>query len=189
MLTTNDAELARRARELRSFCASVSAYDRHASKAVTFETYEDLGYNYRMTDLQAAIGIAQLHKLPDLLAGRARVARRYNEAFAGIDAIATPCEPPYARHAYQSYGIRLTGASRISRNDLLSELTARGVSCRRGIPPAHLEPLYQKRLGLVSLPVTEDVAANSLFIPIYGSMSEADQARVIDAVISLVSGT
>jgi perosamine synthetase len=142
-----------------------------------------------MTDIQAAIGVVQLQKLPALLAGRARVAQRYNEAFRDVPALQTPAEPHYAQHAYQSYAIRLTPASRIARNELLNELTARGVSCRRGIPPAHLEPLYQKHIGRVSLPVTEDVAANSVFIPIYSSMSDDDQTRVIDAVLSLVRQT
>jgi dTDP-4-amino-4,6-dideoxygalactose transaminase len=65
-------------------------------------------------------------------------------------------------------------------------LTGRGIACRRGIPPAHLEPLYQQRLGAVSLPITEDVAAHSLFVPIYASMTDEDQDRVIDAVLELV---
>ena len=140
-----------------------------------------------MTDVQAAIGIEQLAKLPRLLQGKARVARRYNDAFASLDQVQIPAEPAYAGHAYQSYLIRLTSRSRIERNDLLRELTARGIACRRGIPPAHLEPLYLERFGPVSLPVTEDVASHSLFLPIFSSLPDDDQTRVIDAITTLVS--
>lgn len=186
MLTTDDAGLAERARAMRSFCATASAYDRHTQKGLVFESYPDLGYNYRMTDVQAAIGLAQLDKLPRLLAGRARAAARYNEAFAGLRHLRLPAQPPYAVHAYQSYGMYLTPDAPISRDTLLRELTARRITCRRGIPPIHLEPLYRERDATVSLPITEDAGARSLFIPLYGSMSDDDQSRVIDAVTTLV---
>lgn len=186
MLTTDDAGLAVRARAMRSFCATASAYDRHTQKGLVFESYPDLGYNYRMTDVQAAIGLAQLEKLPRLLEGRARAARRYNEAFAALRHVRLPAQPAYATHAFQSYIIYLTPDAPISRDDLLRELTARRITCRRGIPPIHLEPLYVNRFGRVSLPITEDVGARSLFIPLYGSITDDDQSRVIDAVTTLV---
>jgi dTDP-4-amino-4,6-dideoxygalactose transaminase len=186
MLTTDDADLAARARAMRSFCATASAYDRHTQKGLVFESYPDLGYNYRMTDVQAAIGLAQLEKLARLLEGRARAARRYDEAFAGLKHLTLPARPAYAAHAFQSYGIYVKPDAPISRDDLLRELTARRITCRRGIPPIHLEPLYLNRFGKVSLPISEDVGARSLFIPLYGSITHDDQARVIDAVTTLV---
>jgi perosamine synthetase len=187
MLTTHDAVAADRARRLRSHSASTSAVARHQAGGLVFEEYRELGFNYRMTDLQAAIGLEQLKKLDGLLARRRTIAERYDQAFAGATVLSTPPKPPYAAHAYQSYGIGLGPHCRISRDELLRELVGLGISCRRGIPPIHLEPLYAERYGPISLPVTETVAARSLFLPMFASLSEADQNRVIEAVLGLVA--
>ncbi len=181
MVLTDDAAIADHVRVLRSHGASVSDLDRHRAQGLVYEEYRELGYNYRMTDIQAAIGIEQLKRLDDLLARRRAVAQRYNAAFCHVEQIQTPAEPGYATHAYQSYAIRLRPGCRVGRDDMMRELIAAGVSCRRGIPPSHLEPLYLSR-GRVSLPVTEAVAAESIFLPMYASLAEADQAVVIDAV-------
>lgn len=186
MLTTDDGELAAHARRMRSFSASVSAYDRHAARGVVYESYGELGYNYRMTDLQAAIGIVQLGKLDAMLQRRAAAARRYNEAFGALEELRLPAQPAWAQHAYQSYQVQLTGACRVDRDDLLRDLGARGISCRRGIPPVHREPLYRDRCGEQSLPITEEVAARSLFIPLYSGLAENDQARVIETLTALL---
>jgi perosamine synthetase len=187
MLTTDDAGIAERARRLRSHAASVSALSRHEAKGVVFEEYRELGYNYRMSDLQAAVGVEQLRKLDHLLARRRAVADRYNAAFASLPEVNIPATPPYAGHAYQSYGLYLASHCRCGRDDLLRELAGLGISCRRGIPPIHLEPLYASRYGPISLPVTEEIAARSLFLPIFASLSDADQRRVIDAVVSILT--
>jgi perosamine synthetase len=181
MLTTSDARIAERARGLRSHGASISAFSRHDAKGLIFEEYTELGYNYRMSDVQAAIGIAQMQKLDALLAKRRAIAERYDSAFSGLAEVVIPPKPVYAVHSYQSYGLMLTSASRISRDELLRELAAGGISSRRGIPPIHLEPLYKSRYPAV-LPVTEKVAATSIFLPMYASLSAADQSRVIEAV-------
>jgi perosamine synthetase len=189
MLVTDDAKVADHVRQLRSHGASVSDLDRHRAQGLVYETYDELGYNYRMTDIQAAIGIEQLKRLDDLLARRRAVAKRYDAAFCEVDQIQTPAEPPYATHAYQSYAIRLRPDCRLGRDGMMRELIEAGVSCRRAIPPAHLEPLYARgRHGQdVSLPITEAIAADSLFIPMYASLSETDQARVIEHVVRLAT--
>jgi perosamine synthetase len=186
MLTTDDAAIAARARELRSFGATVSDHARHQARGLVFEAYRELGYNYRMTDLQAAMGVAQLAKLDRLLARRKAIARRYDDAFGSLQGVQIPARPGYAEHAHQSYGIYLTPECRVDRDDLLRELVADGISCRRGISPIHLEPLYRERFGELSLPVTERVAARSLFIPIFASLSAGDQDRVIAAVVGRI---
>jgi len=186
MVLTDEADIADRVRRLRSHGASVSDLDRHRAQGLVYEEYRELGYNYRMTDIQAAIGIEQLKRLDDFLERRRAVAHRYNAAFCKVEQIQTPAEPEYARHAYQSYAIRLRSGHHDDgsrRDGVMRELIASGVSCRRGIPPIHLEPLYRQR-GRVSLPVTEAVAAESIFIPMYASLPEDDQARVIDAVVT-----
>jgi perosamine synthetase len=187
MITTDDAEIADRARRLRSHGASVSAWSRNASNGVVFEEYRELGFNYRMSDIQAAIGVAQVPKVPRLLALRRAAADRYDAAFRGLRQLQVPARPAYADHAFQSYGIRLTGECGRDRDSVLRALVDRGISCRRGIPPIHLEPLYRDRFGPISLPVTEDVASRSLFIPLYASLSESDQDRVIVAVREIVT--
>src|SRR5262245_28658768 len=153
MLTTDAAAVAERVRQLRSFAASVSDRARHEARGVVFEEYHELGYNYRMTDLQAAIGIDQLAKLDRLLAARARVAERSDRAFAPLPDVEVPARPAYASHTYQTYGIRLRGRTAADRDAMIRALVERGISCRRGIPPVHLEPLYASRFGRPSLPI------------------------------------
>ena len=187
MIVTRDRRLAARLRSLRHHGVSMSDFARHAAGRVVVEAYGEVGYNYRMTDVQAAIGIAQLSKLDRLLARRKAIAARYDAAFAPVPALRVPARPAYADHAYQSYAIRLLPACRVNRDDMLRELVEQGVSCRRGIPPMHLEPLYRERYGTLSLPVTEEVAARSVFLPIFGSLSDADQDRIIHAVVGIVS--
>jgi perosamine synthetase len=187
MLTTRDPDLAERARQLRSHGASVSARSRHEARGIVFEEYAGLGFNYRMSDVQAAIGVAQLAKLDGLLARRRAVADRYDAAFRQLPEVQVPARPPYAEHAFQSYGLMLTPACTHDRNDLLRALVDRGISCRRGIPPIHREPLYRERFGAVSLPVTEEVASRSLFLPMYASLTETEQDQVIHAVTGLLT--
>jgi len=186
MLTTDDDQIAERARRLRSFGASISDRARHEAKGLIYEEYGELGYNYRLTDLQAAVGLEQLKKLDRYLADRRCLAERYDEAFARLPGVQRPVSPASAPHAYQSYGIRLLGATAPRRDDILRELVSRGISCRRGIPPIHREPLYRERFGRVDLPVTDEVADTTIFLPIFSGLREADQAGIIEAVIELV---
>jgi dTDP-4-amino-4,6-dideoxygalactose transaminase len=185
MLTTHDPATAERARSLRSFAASISDRARHDARGVVFEEYRELGYNYRMTDLQAAIGIEQLAKLDALLAARARIAQRYDDAFQSVPGIQLPARPSHGTHTYQTYGVRFAGLRAADRDDMIRTLVERGISCRRGISPLHLEPLYVERFGRPSLPVTEDVAASSILLPMFASLTDDDQARVIEAVCAL----
>lgn len=187
MLTTDDGAMAEHVRRLRSHGASVSDHERHRAKGIVFEQYGELGYNYRMTDIQAAIGVEQMKRLDDLLARRRAVAGRYTDAFRSVEQIQTPAEPAFARHAYQSYLIRLRPGCRVSRDEMMRRLVECGVSCRRGIPPIHLEPLYRSRCGTLSLPITESVSASSVFLPMFASLSESDQSHVIEAVIRIAT--
>jgi dTDP-4-amino-4,6-dideoxygalactose transaminase len=123
--------VAEHVQRLRSHGASVSDLDRHRAQGLVYETYEELGYNYRLTDIQAAIGIEQLKRLDDLLTRRRAVAKRYNMAFCDVEQILTPAEPSYATHAYQSYAIRLRPDCRIGRDGMMRALIEAGVSCRR----------------------------------------------------------
>src|SRR5207244_11963130 len=123
--------------------ASVSDLDRHRAQGLVYEEYRELGYNYRMTDIQAAIGIEQLKRLDDLLARRRAVATRYNSAFCRVEQIQKPAEPAYARHSYQSYAIRLRPGCRVGRDEAMRLLIAAGISSRTGHPPIPVAPLHR----------------------------------------------
>ena len=182
ILTTDDDELAARARVMRAHGASVSDLARHNASTVTIERYEELGYNYRMTDIQAAIGIEQLKKLDDILARRRELAHRYNALLAALEGVVTPYAPEYAMHTYQSYCVRLDPARTAPREEIMARMLERGIATRRGVMAIHEEPYYVRRFGRVSLPVTEATTRQTLLLPLYMTMTEGEQDRVIEAL-------
>ena len=182
MITTNDDALASRLRTLRQHAMSVSDVARHAADRVIIEEYPEVGFNYRMTDIQASIGIVQMGRLDGLLAARHERAERYNAELATIRGLEVPYVPPYARHTYQSYMVTLTKDCSLEREELMTRLLRRGIATRRGIMASHLERTYTDRYGSLSLPVTEEVARTTMLIPIYATMTEDEQTYVIDAL-------
>lgn len=182
MITTDDDQLADRARKLRAHGMSVSDLDRHKADRVIIEEYPELGFNYRMTDIQASIGLVQLRRLDELLRLRRARAQRYNEELPGIKGLEIPFVPPYAEHTYQSYCVRLTKDCPIDREDLMTELLRRGIATRRGVMASHLEKTYTDRNGKVSLPVTEEATRSTMLIPLYATMTDEEQAWVIDSL-------
>src|SRR5207245_1933667 len=125
MITTDDDTLADRARKLRAHGMSVSDLDRHKADRVIIEEYNDLGFNYRMTDIQASIGLVQLRRLPELLRIRVAKAERYNKELPEIKGLVIPFVPPYATHTYQSYCLRLTKDCKMDRETLMTNLLHR----------------------------------------------------------------
>jgi perosamine synthetase len=188
MLLTNDAGFAERAASLRSFAANISDHVRHQAAGTVFEQYAELGYNYRMTDMQAAMGIEQLRKLDRFIEERREQAARYDAAFANLPGVVIPVSPSYTRHTYQSYWIRFLPEARVNRNDILRQMVSRGISCRRGIPPAHLEPMYA-HLGPISLPTSEALGEEVLFLPIFNGLTSQQQQLVIDNLHELIART
>ena len=182
MILTDDDALADRARKLRAHGMSVSDLDRHKADRPIIEEYHDLGFNYRMTDIQASIGLVQLRRLDELLRIRVAKAERYNAELAKIKGLEVPYTPPYATHTYQSYCVRLTKDCKVDREDLMSRLLKRGIATRRGVMASHLEKVYRDRVGNVSLPVTEEAARTTMLIPLFASMTDDEQAYVIDAL-------
>jgi dTDP-4-amino-4,6-dideoxygalactose transaminase len=186
MVTTNDAEVAQKVEMLRSHGANVSDYARHGAGKVIIEEYPVLGYNFRMTDIQGAIGVEQLKKLDWILGRRLELGARYNAAFADLDFIETPYEPPYAKHTYQSYCLRLAHNAPLTRDELMAKMQAAGIATRRGVMAAHLEPFYINKFGRVPLPVTEQATRETIILPIYAQMTEAEQYTVISTLRQLV---
>jgi dTDP-4-amino-4,6-dideoxygalactose transaminase len=184
MLTTRDAALDRRFRLLRQHAMSVPDTVRHLSKTVTFEEYPELGFNYRMTDIQAAVGRVQLRRLPGLLEGRADLAARYTRALHGIRGLIPPGVSSSARPNYQSYAVRVTPDYPLTRDQLMGALLDRGVSTRRGIMNIHQEPAYA-HLGPQHLPHSVEARDRVILLPLYHDMTEAEQQYVIDQLADL----
>jgi perosamine synthetase len=179
MVTTNDPEIAQQIEMLRSHGANISDYVRHGADKVVIEEYPVLGYNYRLTDIQGAIGVEQMKKLDWILQRRLEIGERYNQAFADLEFIETPYEPPYAKHTYQSYCLRVAHNSPKMRDEIMTEMQAAGIATRRGVMATHLEPFYVNKYGRVSLPITEQATRDTILLPIYAQMTEQEQETVI----------
>jgi perosamine synthetase len=187
MFLTNDENLAERARLLRAHGMSLSDLARHQAKSVVIEEYHDVGYNYRMSDLHAAVGIEQMKKLDFMLARRQEVAAHYNEAFRNLECIRLPFSSHDTPHTYQSYMIELLPYAPKKREQVMHELLAVGIASRRGVMAIHLEKAYSSDYSAPSrLSVTENAALNTILLPIYATMTETEQAYVIEHICQVL---
>jgi dTDP-4-amino-4,6-dideoxygalactose transaminase len=184
MLTTADPQLDRRFRLLRQHAMDVPDTVRHSANRVIFEQYPEVGFNYRMTDIQAAVGRAQLRRLPGLLARRRELAERYTRALRDVDAIQPPHVPDAARSNWQSYPVHVTARSPLGRDELMQALLDRGIQTRRGIMNAHQEPAYASASN-VALLHSEHARDDVVLLPLWGDMSDVEQGQVIEQLASL----
>lgn len=182
MLTTADAELDRKFRLLRQHGMSVPDSVRHGSPKVIFEDYLAVGYNYRMTDIQAAIGRKQLMRLPDIIARRRALASRYADLLGNVEGLRLPFEPSWARSNWQSYCVRLPDW--INQREAMQGLLDQGIATRRGIMCSHREASYANGEPRHDLHRSELAQDRSILLPIYAQMSEDDQVRVAQALKS-----
>jgi dTDP-4-amino-4,6-dideoxygalactose transaminase len=182
MITTNREDYAQRMKLLRQHGMSVNDRVRHGSSKLIFEDHVEVGYNYRMTDIQAAVGIKQLEKLDWIVEERRKIAFKYNEAFAGIEFLQLPIEKEGYFTNYQSYSIYLKKNCPVERNDLMQLLLDAGISTRRGIMTAHRETAYKEECAGLSLPVTEDACDRSIVLPLYVPMKDEEVMEVIGKV-------
>jgi dTDP-4-amino-4,6-dideoxygalactose transaminase len=188
MIVTPDAGLAARLRRLREHGMSVSAADRHAARQPVTERYLEAGFNYRMTDIQAAVGLVQLGRLAGIVARRRALAARYQELLAGIGGLATIRDPACGLTNYQSFWVLLPPGFPGGRSGLLRLLASAGVSARRGIMAAHLEPAYAD-LPQPRLPVTERVTADSVILPLFHELTAAQQELVVSVITAAAAST
>jgi dTDP-4-amino-4,6-dideoxygalactose transaminase len=179
MLTTSDSALDAKFRLLRQHAMSVSDTVRHAARSVIFEEYPEVGFNYRMTDIQAAVGTVQLRRLPGILARRVELAERYTRALNDIPGLIPPHVPAHARPNFQAYPVRVTREYPLSRGELMYHLLAKKISTRRGIMNAHQEAPYAGA-GRDCLPASEAARAQVLLLPLFHSMTDDDQQYVIE---------
>lgn len=185
MIVTDDRPFAERLRRLRHQGMSLSDYARHGAAPTVFESYPEIGYNFRITDIQAGIGLAQLDRLEHLLQSRRALADRYGAALAQHPWLAPPRVPPSVVPNWQSYQIMLLPDAPMSRNEVMDRLHALGIPTRRGVMASHLEAPY--RAVAAELPNTERVAANSLQLPMHPALSFAQQDRIIGALKALAN--
>ena len=186
MITTSNEKFYERLKLLRQHGMSVNDRVRHLSKKIITEEYFEVGYNYRMTDIQAAVGIQQLEKLDWIVSERRKIAIKYHKAFRDIDCIRLPIEEDGCFSNYQSYSIYLKKNCPFERNDLMQNLLDIGVSTRRGVMTSHREMAYKNYCKGLKLPKTEDIADRSIIIPLYVPMSGEEINYVISSFKSLL---
>ena len=177
MLTTNNTELDAQFRLLRQHGMSVSDTIRHSASRVMFETYPIVGYNYRMTDIQAAVGRVQLRRLPDVVAGRRALAEAYRNLLSNARGIEPPFEPPSARSNWQSFCVRLPETT--DQLSVMQAMLEQGVATRRGIMCTHREPAYGDIPLRAPMPHSEAAQDHCIVIPLYPQMTTADQEQVV----------
>jgi dTDP-4-amino-4,6-dideoxygalactose transaminase len=189
MITTANAELDERFRRERQHGMDVPDLARHASGQVIDESHTTLGFNYRMTDVQAAIGRAQLTRLPEILRRRRGLAVRYAALLRDLP-VKLPCVRQGVRTNWQTFWIELPDSSK--RRATMEMMLADGISTRRGVQCAHREPAYEReewRTGARGLARSERAADSSLALPLYHEMTEADQDRVVATLSRALAGT
>jgi len=189
MVTTNNDEYAERMNQLRNHGASISEEQRHRGpKPYILPKFEHVGYNYRMTDLQGAIGVVQLGKLDRYIDERARWARLYNENLKDIEWLRTPFVPEGYKHGWQSYVVMIDESrSPVSRNELMEILQGKGISTRPGTHAIHTQEIYSETFGYApdEFPGALDCAEHSMAIPFYNGMSQEDFEFVVEAIRSI----
>lgn len=178
MITTNNQRYADRMKLLRQHGMSVNDRVRHQSSTVIFEDHLEVGYNYRMTDIQASVGVKQLEKVDWIVQERRKIAEKYFEALKNIACIRLPFEPESKFFNVQSFSIYLKPNCPIERNELMQRLLDKGISTRRGVMTIHRETAYSD-LNL-RLPYSEDLADRSIIIPLFVPMESKDIDYVIE---------
>lgn len=182
MLTTNNPEVAQKVTLLRQHGMSISDSIRHSAKNVLLEEYVTTGYNYRMTDIQAAIGIEQLKKLPNILTMRRKLADLYVQHLGEFKEFTLPVEPLWAKTNWQSYPIRID--TDMPQENILQFLLDKGITTRRGIMNAHQEQPYLKAKW--SLPISEEAHCKVILLPLYCGMVEEQIVFIKNALIELL---
>lgn len=185
MLTTADAALAERAASLRNHGASIPEEVRHSGpRPYLLPAFDVLGFNYRMTDIQAAVGLVQLEKLDRFVAERGYWAKWYDEALKGLNWLIPPRRPPGYDHAWQAYVCRVAEDAPFSRNEVMERLMADGVSTRPGTHAVTELGLYRERCGIAPgrFPTAAMLDRHSLALPLHNRMDAGDFERVVKAL-------
>ncbi len=182
MVCSNDAALAALVRRLRD----------HAFSPERHFWHEYLGFNYRMTNLQAAVGLAQTERLAEIVAARRRLRAWYDAHLHAVPGLILPAEAPNTRSVFWMYGVRLRPSFRCSRDRLRNELGHRGIETRTFFIPVHVQPIYYDEFRGQSFPVAEELCRTGLYLPTSEALDEKDVAWIaaqLKDVQRMVSGT
>ena len=189
MVTTRDAGLAERMNMMRNHGASISEEQRHhGPKPYILPDFNLLGFNYRMTDLQGAVGLAQLEKLDDFIEERAKWAAWYRQQLAGVEWLSLPGEPEKGRHGWQSFVTYVDPEKApMPRNAIMERLQQAGISTRPGTHAVHMLGLYRERFGIQpdDFPAARDCDRNTMAIPLHNRMSPEDYEYVAAQIRAL----
>ncbi|MCI0421151.1 MAG: DegT/DnrJ/EryC1/StrS family aminotransferase [Acidobacteria bacterium] len=195
MITTSNSEWDRKFRLWRQHSMDVPDTVRHAARKVIFESYPDLGFNYRMTDIQAAVGREQLKRVPEIVACRRQQVQRYRDLLSGIPGLVLPEEPRWGSSNWQSFCIRLPGG--LDQRGVMQAMADAGVATRRGIMCAHREPAYQQEAWSCGsgpegcgcpdgrcqqLTESERAQDQCILLPLFHHLTKAEQEQVSGAL-------
>jgi dTDP-4-amino-4,6-dideoxygalactose transaminase len=180
MITTSNAEWDARCRLLRQHGMSVPDTVRHGANTVLFESYPIVGYNYRMTDIQAAIGREQLKRLPGVVGIRRDLVERYRVLLANVPGLILPREPEWARSNWQSFCVRLPAGC--DQREIMQRMLDDGVATRRGVMCSHREPPYAAARCANQLVQSVAAQEHCIILPLYPQMTEQEQWQVADSL-------
>lgn len=178
LLVTNNKQWADTATIMRAHGANISVSHRNKSKKVILEEFPVIGYNYRMSDIHAALGLSQFKKLNHIMKKRTYIANQYTNAFKNNNTIITPFQPDGYTHTYQTYQIRLQGLSH-KRKQIMQYMLDNNIVVRQGIPSAHLQKPYRTMYPDLSLPITELASSETICLPIFTTMTNGEIKTVI----------
>jgi dTDP-4-amino-4,6-dideoxygalactose transaminase len=165
---------------------SVNDRTRHESSKIIFEDHLEVGYNYRLTDIQASVGIQQLEKIDWIVGKRRKIASKYHKAFKQIPFLQLPLEKKGYSSNYQSYSIYLKDDCPVSRNEIMQKMLDAGISTRRGVMTTHRQTAYKEECAGLSLPVSEKACDRSIILPLYVPMKNEDIEKVIFTLKSIL---
>ena len=180
MITTANADWDKKCRLLRQHGMNVPDTVRHSSSQIVFESYDVLGFNYRMTDIQAAVGREQLKRVPEVASKRRQLAARYREMLTGNTGIKPPDEPAFARTNWQSYCVQLPDGC--DQRTVMQTMLDAGIATRRGIMCSHREAPYSQAMRRYSLPRSETAQDRCILLPLYVQMTEVEQDHVVSVL-------
>ena len=178
IIAVHDPAVAERLRQLRQHAMELSDLARHATKRIVFEAYPERGFNYRMTDMQAALGLCQLDILDEMLERRRVLAQRYTEAIDSIMTSRPPYEPSYADRTWQSYCVRIGPGSPLGQGELMQAMLDDGIATRKGVMAIHEEGAYRDER--LDLPHTEAATRDVIMLPLFPGLTFDQQDYVID---------
>jgi perosamine synthetase len=186
MITTPHADWAARCRLLRQHGMSVPDTVRHKANSVIFENHSILGYNYRMTDIQAAVGREQLKRLPGVVQRRREIADKYKRHLADAQWIGLPEEPTWARSNWQSFSVRIPDTC--DQRAVMQAMLDKQISTRRGIMCAHREEVYSSAPLRAPLPNSEACQNKRIILPLFHQMTDDEVTEVVDALKAATHG-